>query len=75
MIHESIPVKALPGGVKVEATSFEEKQEMAREIDLLKKLENPDFKGAFHEKKQRPTPPPHTKSSVKSRGRTKRRKR
>lgn len=75
LIHESIPVKALPGGVKVEATSFEEKQEMAREIDLLKKLENPDFKGAFHEKKQRPTPPPHTKSSVKSRGRTKRRKR
>jgi len=75
LIHESIPVKALPGGVKVEATSFEEKQEMAREIDLLKKLENPNFKGAFHEKKQRPTPPPHMKSSVKSRGRTKRRKR
>lgn len=71
LIHESIPVKQLPGGVKIEATTFLEKQEIAREIDIQKKIQNPDYKGAFHEKKERPKSPP---DFVKSKGRSKRRK-
>ena len=32
--------------------SVEEQQEMAREIDVQKRREDPEFKGAFHEKKR-----------------------
>ena len=31
-----------------------EQIEMEREIDVFKRRENPDFKGAFHEKKRTP---------------------
>ncbi len=51
IIREKIPVKKIPATVKITETSFEEKQEMAREIDKQKRKDNPDFKGAFHEKK------------------------
>ncbi|WP_448519103.1 DEAD/DEAH box helicase [Rhodoflexus sp.] len=54
LIRQSIPVMPLPEAVKIEATGFEEAQEMAREIDRQKRRENPDFKGAFHEKKNKP---------------------
>jgi ATP-dependent RNA helicase RhlE len=37
--------------VLIEKTPFEEKQAQAREIDMQKRKENPEFKGAFHEKK------------------------
>jgi ATP-dependent RNA helicase RhlE len=51
LIREKIPVKKLPKDLEIADTSFEEKQEMAREIDQQKRREDPDFKGAFHEKK------------------------
>lgn len=51
LIREKIPVKDLPKDLEVTKTSFEESQEMAREIDQQKRKENPDFKGAFHDKK------------------------
>ncbi|MBV8389948.1 MAG: DEAD/DEAH box helicase [Mucilaginibacter sp.] len=51
LIRQSIPVFDVPADVFVEQTSFEERQEQAREIDLQKRKENPEFKGAFHEKK------------------------
>ena len=51
LIRQRIPVKKLPVDVEVADTSFEEAQEMAREIDNQKRREDPDFKGAFHEKK------------------------
>lgn len=51
IIRERIPVKDLPAGVAIEETSYDEKQAMAREIDLQKRREDPEFKGAFHEKK------------------------
>ncbi len=51
LIRQQIPMKELPSGVEIAKTSFEEKQEMAREIDHQKRREDPDFKGAFHEKK------------------------
>jgi ATP-dependent RNA helicase RhlE len=37
--------------VEIAKTSFEEAQEMAREIDQQKRRDDPEFKGAFHDKK------------------------
>ncbi|MFT2009264.1 DEAD/DEAH box helicase [Pontibacter sp. 13R65] len=54
IIRMQIPQAPMPEGVKVHETPFEEKQEMDREIDNIKRRENPDFKGAFHEKKAIP---------------------
>ena len=54
LIRQDIPISPLPGGVVIEKTPFEEKQMMARELDAIRKRENPDYKGAFHEKKKRP---------------------
>jgi ATP-dependent RNA helicase RhlE len=51
LIRQSIPVFDLPADVFMEQTSFEERQEQAREIDQQKRKEDPEFKGAFHEKK------------------------
>jgi len=51
LIRQTIPVTAIPGDVFVEETPYEEKQEQAREIDMQKRRDDPDFKGAFHEKK------------------------
>lgn len=52
IIHMSIPIYDIPAEVKIEQTGFEEKQEIDREIDLIRRRRDPDFKGAFHEKKE-----------------------
>lgn len=51
IIRQTIPVFEIPEVVHIEKTEPEEKQEQAREIDRQKRLDNPEFKGAFHEKK------------------------
>ena len=51
IIRQTIPVFEIPEVVKIEKTETEEKQDQAREIDRQKRLDDPDFKGAFHEKK------------------------
>jgi len=51
LIRQTVPVFSIPGDVFVESTPYEEKQEQDKEIDMQKRRENPDFKGAFHEKK------------------------
>lgn len=51
LIREKIPVKDLPHSVEVSETPYEEAQAMAREIDNQKKKEDPEFKGAFHDRK------------------------
>ncbi len=51
LIREKIPVKKLPEEIKIEATSTEEAHDMAREIDRQKKREDPEYGGAFHERK------------------------
>ena len=51
IIREKIPVRELPSEIEIEETSYEEAQAMAREIDRQKRREDPEFKGAFHEKK------------------------
>ncbi|MCL7988971.1 DEAD/DEAH box helicase [Sphingobacterium sp. lm-10] len=65
LIRQTIPVMELPEGVIVEPTGFDERQAIAREIDMQMRKENPDFKGAFHEKKF--TPKPNGKSGGKKR--------
>lgn len=51
IIKMQIPREPLPEGFEVLQTPFIEKQIMLREIDEQRKKEDPDFKGAFHEKK------------------------
>lgn len=51
LIRQKIAVSPLPDDVFVEQTPYEERQAQAKEIDMQKRRENPEFKGAFHEKK------------------------
>lgn len=51
IIRQPIPRKPLPENLEIPETSFLERQEQLREIDRQKRLEDPDFRGAFHEKK------------------------
>jgi ATP-dependent RNA helicase RhlE len=51
LIGFKIPVQKLPEEIAVAKISFNEHQEQAMEIDRQKRKDNPDFKGAFHEKK------------------------
>lgn len=53
LIQNTITRHNLPSEVFVEKTPFIESQEIARAIDDLKKKDDPDFKGAFHEKKKK----------------------
>lgn len=53
IIRMEIPQEPIPGGVVVEETAKAERQQQLREIDRQKKIENPDFKGGFHQKKYR----------------------
>jgi ATP-dependent RNA helicase RhlE len=52
LIREKIPVKKLPDAVEVTKTPYEEVQAMALDIDWQRKKEDPEFKGAFHDKKK-----------------------
>jgi ATP-dependent RNA helicase RhlE len=51
LIRQQIPVLSIPEKVYIEETSYEEKQAIAKQVDDQKRKEDPDFKGAFHEKK------------------------
>jgi ATP-dependent RNA helicase RhlE len=53
LIQQKIEISPLPEEVEVEKTPFDEKQEMARAIDNMRKKEDPTYQGAFHEKKKR----------------------
>ncbi|MBX9852188.1 MAG: DEAD/DEAH box helicase [Cytophagaceae bacterium] len=54
IIKMKLPILDIPKEIKIEETSFEEKQLMDREIDFLRKKDDPTFKGAFHEKQNKP---------------------
>lgn len=56
IIRMEVPRVQIPSGVEITPTPFEEKQGYEREIDNQKKKENPDYKGAFHEKKVKHKP-------------------
>lgn len=53
LIREKITVKELPTDLDIAKTSFEEAQAMAREMDEQKKKDDPAFRGAFHDKKEK----------------------
>ncbi|MEM1407683.1 MAG: DEAD/DEAH box helicase [Bacteroidota bacterium] len=54
IIKESVPKLKIPAAVAISKTDKAEQIEIERQIDLFKRRENPDFKGAFHEKKRTP---------------------
>ncbi|MBC6366497.1 DEAD/DEAH box helicase [Algoriphagus sp. AK58] len=54
LIRMKVEELPIPDAVDVPATPFEEKQAYERELDKLKQRDNPDYKGAFHEKKAQP---------------------
>ncbi|MFZ5431393.1 MAG: DEAD/DEAH box helicase [Bacteroidota bacterium] len=54
LIRMEIPRETMPPEVVQETTGFEERQQQLREIDRQRKIDDPDFKGAFHSKKKRP---------------------
>lgn len=53
IIGKEIGLLPIPEGIPIEKTPFEEKQGMLREIDFRKRKEDPDYKGAFHDKKKK----------------------
>jgi ATP-dependent RNA helicase RhlE len=53
IIREKIPVKVMPAEVQISETTYREADDMAREIDRQKRYQDPEFKGAFHEKKRK----------------------
>jgi len=72
LIRQPIPVMEFPEEVEIEKTPFVEMQLMAREIDLMKRKSDPDFKGAFHEKKKKFSSKPKSKSGDKRKSKKKR---
>ncbi|MBA4850961.1 DEAD/DEAH box helicase [Emticicia sp. BO119] len=53
IIRMEIPREQIPIEVEIADTPFEENQTYLREVDDQRKKEDPTFKGAFHEKKNR----------------------
>lgn len=53
LIRQKIPVEPLPPEMEVSETPREEQQAMDREIDHQRRMEDPDFQGAFHDKKRK----------------------
>lgn len=68
IISEYIEERNLPQDVAISPTGKEELKEIALEIDKIKRAKNPEFKGAFHEKKKKIKP-------IKPKSRNKRKKR
>ncbi len=52
IIREKIPVRKVSRDVERAETSLAEQQEQNRELDRQKRLADPSFKGAFHERKR-----------------------
>lgn len=53
LMREKISVSKFPEGVEIEETPQAESQEIAKEIDRQKRYEDPEFRGAFHERKKK----------------------
>lgn len=68
IIRIKVEIAEIPLEVDVTATPFEEKQSYDRELDKLRQRDNPDYKGAFHEKKVPPKANPNKPEEEKKRG-------
>ncbi len=53
LIRMEIPASKIPDEVKIIETDFDENQKQLREIDRQRKIDDPSFKGAFHERKRK----------------------
>lgn len=69
VIRQTILEEDWPAVVDLVATSKEELMVQLREIDRQKRKEDPEFKGAFHEKKRKPATEKSNKTQRKSRRR------
>jgi ATP-dependent RNA helicase RhlE len=69
VISEEIDERLIPEEIEIPETGREEAQQIAIEIDRIKRAKDPDFKGAFHEKKERHRPKPLGKRKNKKRKR------
>jgi ATP-dependent RNA helicase RhlE len=68
IIRMKVEVIEIPSQVELTNTPFEEKQAYARELDRLMQRDNPDYKGAFHEKKEHKKPFQDADAKEKKRG-------
>jgi ATP-dependent RNA helicase RhlE len=55
LIRMKVRREGMPDGVVIHPTSREESQEQLRELDRQRRRKDPTFKGAFHEKKFKPS--------------------
>ncbi|MDA0195381.1 MAG: DEAD/DEAH box helicase [Bacteroidetes bacterium] len=53
LIGKKIPQRKISSTVQMEKTSFDESQEMKKEMDHQKQISDPSFRGAFHDKKEK----------------------
>jgi ATP-dependent RNA helicase RhlE len=53
LIRMEIPVERMPEEVEVVESDFIEQQNQLREIDRQRKIDDPTYQGAFHEKKRK----------------------
>jgi ATP-dependent RNA helicase RhlE len=63
IIRMEIPREPLPKEIEIAQTPFDENQALLLEVDNQRKKEDPNFKGAFHEKKN-PRPPVKKKTNA-----------
>jgi ATP-dependent RNA helicase RhlE len=53
IIRMAIPVYEIPSAVEIVETEKPERQEQLREIDRQRRIDDPTYKGAFHDKKRK----------------------
>jgi ATP-dependent RNA helicase RhlE len=53
MIRQEIELQELPEEITVVETEFKENQDQLREIDRQRKIDDPTYQGAFHQKKRK----------------------
>ncbi len=53
MIRQDIELQELPEDVEIVESEFKENQDQLKEIDRQKKIDDPTYQGAFHQKKRR----------------------
>lgn len=53
VISDKIDKRSLPNSIDIPLTDKDETRQIALEIDKIKRAKNPEFKGAFHEKKKK----------------------
>lgn len=53
LIRQEIELQELPEEIEIVETEFKENQDQLREIDRQRKIDDPTYQGAFHQKKRR----------------------